>query len=722
MTFRLSTAFQRNRPRYSGTQVNAHDTVRFAGGLNLVDSALSIQPGELLVCKNYEPNYINGAYVRVEGYERFDGQPRPHLAEYWKLELVVTGGPFTVGETVTADDPAASTATVAAYEVAAVPPTSEDFPNDDYVGVLTLTDLTDQVDSGVTWTGGSSGATGAGGAPEYGGFSDEDEHDTAQLAAESIRRDAIDEVGTSANCSGPVRGVWVFNDNVYAFRDNVGQTAGTMWKATTNGWTQVNLGIKIYFQNGSEEIVKGSTITGGTSSATATAERVVVTSGFWSGGDAAGYIIASSVSNGPFNTSEDINVAAVKYAEVGATTAQENQTLPAGGEYRFRNYNFGGNTATFAMYGVNGVGNAFEYDGDIFTLIETGMETDAPDHVGVHYGHLLLAFPGGSLQHSGKNNPLSFTPVTGANELLAGDEITGFIEEVQDVTFVFTRNKTFRLQGFVLENMQLRLHSEETGAIANTIQRIGESIYLDDRGFTTRAATDQFGDFASNQIGLKVDPLVQSLLDTYKTVDASVVHRGKSLYRCFFGNEAVVFGFSGNRVSAITTIDYNLNIRCAANNEIAGIERVFVGVDEGYVYETDVGRNFDGAEIEAYLVTAYHFSGSPEYNVRYRRATVYIDGSTRTSMQIFADYNYNGDPQNWEEIMNRAAPLGGGRYGLSRHDEFNYSSESKQDIRVSMNSHARNVSLIFYHKEANEGAHTVHAVNYHMSKRRMIRQ
>ena len=34
------------------------------------------------------------------------------------------------------------------------------------------------------------------------------------------------------------------------------------------------------------------------------------------------------------------------------------------------------------MYGVNGVGNAFEFDGTVFTLIETGMATDTPDFIG----------------------------------------------------------------------------------------------------------------------------------------------------------------------------------------------------------------------------------------------------------------------------------------------------------------------------------------------------
>jgi hypothetical protein len=712
---RMNYAHRRGR----ASHVRVHDTVRYAGGLDLVNSAQAIKAGRLLAVKNYEPNFINGAYTRVGGYERFDGQPRPHLAEYWKLDLSgILGGPFTVAETVTAS-PSGATATVAAYTV--------DTDANDGSGWLTLTDLSEQVDLGEVWTGGSSGATGtATSDTEYGGFPDEDDHDVAQLAAESIRRDVITAVGGAA-ASGSVLGGFVYADDVYAFRNNATGSECTMWKAITTGWAAVDLGFKIRFTAGSIPLDEGDTLTGASSGASCTVERVVLTDGYWSGEDAAGYVITTSITSGPFTASENLQVGGTTHAVADATSPQEAQTLPAGGKYRFRNHNFGGNTATFRMYGVNGVGNAFEFDGSVFTLIETGMENDTPNHIGVHYGHLLLGFAGGSLQHSGKNAPLSFTPIRGANELLAGDEITGFIEEVQDVTFVFTRNKTFRLVGFIQENIQLKLHSSETGALENTVQRIGRSMYLDDRGFTSRSTTDAFGDFASNQVSVDIDPLVQSFLKN-STVSGSVIHRGKSLYRCFFSNkEAIVFGLSGNKVSGITVIDYDKTITTTFNSEIEedgtnnGEERVFFGSDDGFMYETDVGRNFDGEVIEAYFVTAYHFSGSPEYNVRYRRCTVYIEGAGRTSMTVWADYNYNEDSQNFEEIMNEAKPLGGGRYGISRHDAFNYSSASKSDIRLTMGSHARNVSLIFYSKEANEEPHTVHAVNFHMSKRRMIR-
>ncbi|HET6444047.1 MAG TPA: hypothetical protein VFI27_05650, partial [candidate division Zixibacteria bacterium] len=266
-------AYSKNRQRNRSSQVYHKDKVVLTGGLNLVHSASKIKPGELLVVKNYEPFFIDGAYRRTGGFERFDGQPRPHLAEYWKVELTgITNGPFTVGNTATADS--GETGTISRYVVT----------DTNGNGYIILTDLSDNVVTGAVWTEGSVSAT-ATTAAEFEGEEDEDEHDRSRLSAETIRRGAIGAVG-GASCDGSTLGVNVYNSEVYAFRDNVGHTATTMWKETSGGWTEVDLGIKIRFIAGSTPIEEGDTVSGATSGAQCTAERIVVTDGFWTGGDA----------------------------------------------------------------------------------------------------------------------------------------------------------------------------------------------------------------------------------------------------------------------------------------------------------------------------------------------------------------------------------------------------------------------------------------------------
>lgn len=706
---RRSTAYSRNTRRNRSSRVYLRDKVVLTGGLNLVHSALKIKPGELLVAKNYEPYFIDGAYRRVGGFERFDGRPQPHKAEYWKVSFTgINNGPFVVGDPISSETGEAGI--VARYQLT----------DAEGNGYFIVTDLTDNVINGVVWTQGGTTATATSSA-DYEGELDEDQHDLSILAAENIRRDLIEKVGGAA-CTGPCLGVQIYKNSVYAFRNNLAETEATMWEKSDNGWIQIDTGYKVRFEAGTNQIYEGDNVIGATSTAACTVGRVVLTNGYWSGDDAEGYFITKEVSGGSFNNSEDLEVGGVVMATTTSIYAQDIQTLQPGGDYKFRNYNFGGHAGTHRMYGVSGVDYGFEFDGSLFVQIETGMTNDTPEDIGVHRGHLMYSFSGGSLQLSGKNDGLSFTPVTGANELLAGDEITGFIEEIGDSTFVFTRSQTYVLTGFVQENISLKLHNFETGALKNTMQRIGRTLYLDDRGFTQLPATDKIGDFSSNQVSMKVDPMVQDFLRD-SLVTKSTIHKGKSLYRCFFDNrEAVVIGFSGNKVNGITTIDYGKQITAAANGEIHGQERVFIGDDEGYVFETDVGRNFDGGEVEAYVVTAYHFAGNPEVNKRWRDMVLYIEGDGRTSLTVSADYNYNEAPQNFETLMDRAEFLGGGRYGISRHGDFIYSAASKTDIRVPMNSHARNASFIMYHRNAAELPHILYSMQFHVSQRRVIRR
>ena len=706
---RRAEAYYVNRRRARSSHVHTRDKVVLTGGLNLVHSALKIKPGELLVTKNYEPYFVDGAYQRTSGFERFDGRPAPHEADYWKVSFTaINNGPFLLNTIITAST--GEYGTVSRYVLT----------DAEGNGYFILTDLTDNVVSGVVWTQGGATAT-ATSATDFEGEEDEEEHDTSRLSAETIRRDRIEPVG-GALCSGSVLGSKLYNGINYAFRNDLAGTEATLWQESSTGWVSIPLGFKVRFENGDKEIVEGVTLTGTSSGASCIVGRVLQTDGYWSGSDAEGYVVTTEITGGPFTVGETLQVSAVSVATANASQAQEAQTIAPGGNYKFRNYNFGGHTRTHRMYGISGVDNAFEFDGTLFVQIETGMTTDTPLNLAVHRGHLLLAFSGGSLQMSGKNEGLLFTPVTGANEMLTGDEITGFIEEIGDVTFVFTRNQTYRLEGFVQENIQLKLHNYETGALANTVQRIGKSIYLDDRGFSTLPTTDQFGDFASNQISLKIDPLIQKFLEL-STVQNSVIHRGKSLYRCFFSNnEAIVIGFSGNKVNGITTIDYGKNVTCTNNGEVDGIERIFFGSDDGYLYESDVGRNFDGLSIEAYCVTAYHFAGDPESNKRWRDMILYMEGQGRATIKVSADYDYNETPQNFETIMDSAEFLGGGRYGISRHGDFLYSAASKTDVRVPMNSHARNASFIMYHNEAAELPHILYSMQFHVSKRKMIRR
>src|SRR5574343_921256 len=72
----------------------------------------------------------------------------------------------------------------------------------------------------------------------------------------------------------PVRGVWVYDDVGYAFRNNATNNACIMFKGTASGWEEVDLGATLAFTHGGTyEPQAGDTITGATSASTAVITR-----------------------------------------------------------------------------------------------------------------------------------------------------------------------------------------------------------------------------------------------------------------------------------------------------------------------------------------------------------------------------------------------------------------------------------------------------------------
>lgn len=81
---------KRARPPNNKVQTDSFD---LEGGLNLVDAPISIPNGMALAATNYELLSRKG-YRRVDGFERYDGQPKPSDATYWILD-------FDAGDIVT---------------------------------------------------------------------------------------------------------------------------------------------------------------------------------------------------------------------------------------------------------------------------------------------------------------------------------------------------------------------------------------------------------------------------------------------------------------------------------------------------------------------------------------------------------------------------------------------------------------------------------------------
>lgn len=575
----------------------------FRGGLDQTSPSISIDPSRCRASSNVEVG-TQGGLTRIQGYERFDGRAKPSDGIYHILSINLTGT-IAVGNTV-------SGATSGATGVVIAAPSSTSRILTKVVGAFTSGENI-QV-SAVTQ------ATATANSQSGGASTMALDATYTNLAADEYRNSIAALTG-----SGNVLGVWKYNGNVYAIRNNAGGTAAVMFKESATGWATVNLGRELAFTNGQTQLVDGATITGAISGATAVIGRIQVTSGALGSGTGAGNIYFAS-QTGTFQA-EAINVGGVARGTIaGNSTAN---TLTASGRYEFVNHNFGGASGALKMYGVSGVHKGFEYDGTTFAFISTGMTTDTPKHVTVFKNHLFFAF-NASVQHSAIGNPVSWSVVLGAAELAMGENVTNFLiapgGTSSGALVIYTRNTTKILYGNSSSDWNLVTFNPDAGALEWTGQYIGQGVVLDDRGVTLLSTSQAFGNFKDADISDRVRPFIQALRST---ANASCVVREKNQYRLFFsGGDALYVTFIGGKLAGCMPISLTNAVTCICSLEGSdGVEEIYFGSTNGMVYQMDKGTSHDGSAIDWSAELAYNHFGSPRQLKQFRKAVVEVSGS-----------------------------------------------------------------------------------------------
>ena len=333
------------------------------GGENLTDPALSTPPGNLIFGKNYEV-FSEGGYRRIDGFERFDGRLKPSESVYYILEFDSGVAAGVKGNAIQGATSGA-TATLIADAVLE----SGSYSGSDAVGYMAIAILTGTFQVGENIQVGASVYAVVKTVAKAEQAATDELNSTYAQAAEEEARGLISTVPGSGN----LRGVWVYNGTVYAFRDNALGTACVMHKSSSSGWVAMSLGQYIKYDTGVASVNEGDTLTvSGPSSATAVVRRVIKRSGTYGASNAVGLFVVDSVS-GTFAKDDVLQVdsSTVATATSGAVTT----TLEPGGRYEFINYNFGGSSTTNRMYGCDGKGVAFEFDGTYWVPIFTGMES-----------------------------------------------------------------------------------------------------------------------------------------------------------------------------------------------------------------------------------------------------------------------------------------------------------------------------------------------------------
>jgi len=386
-------------------------------------------------------------------------------------------------------------------------------------------------------------------------------------------------------------------------------------------------------------LADGIVITGVTSGATATVSRVVLQSGSFAAGTAAGRFIFAT-QTGTFQSEFVKNASNVNIASIAGNSS--NITLTTGGRYETVIANFGGGTANYKLYGCDGVNRAFEFDGTTFVPIATGMTVDTPNHIAFHKQHLFLSF-GASVQFSGLGYPYQWTPLLGAGEIALNASVTNLLvlpgDQSSGALGIYTRNDTSVLYGTSSANFSLSAFNTGTGAYAYTAQNMDQAYVLDDRGIMSLGTSLNFGNFVPASLSMTIPRFI----NTHRQLSVgSTVNRDKGQYRVFFSDGTGLYmTILNGRVLGTMPVEFADAINCCIDSESPNGGTVqFFGSTNGYVYQMDMGTSFDGTAIASNINLVYNSIKSPRILKRYRKASVELTGDSYAEIQFGYDLGY----------------------------------------------------------------------------------
>jgi hypothetical protein len=684
------------RQRAPNIEQISTEFVKFNGGMDQVTPAIAIPAGVAITAQNYEPAMLGGL-KRIDGYEIYSGKPSPSSATYLSCTVNLSR-PVAIGDTITG---LTSGATGKVISMSA--------------GALNITKVTGTFSAtesfrvaGVTVGVMTSPPTARGSATGY------EDAVAMNAAADEYRSDISAPTG-----SGPIRGVALLRGVTYCFRDNAGGTAGQIFKATSTGWSLIPLYNSISFSAGNAFIADGTTVTQLGSGATGVVKRQVLETGSFGSGTATGRLILTSVT-GTFNATSALQTVGVTRAT--ASSPLTAITIAPAGKYETTQYNFTGSQDTMRLYGCDGVNRAFEFDGDVYIPINTGMSPDAPSHIITHKKMLHLSFRA-SLQSSAIGFPFQWTAISGANEIGMGEDISGMLTQPGDVMAIATRNSTHQLQGSSIASFVLASISPEVGAIPYSMQNLGVAYWLDDRGVIQITRTQSYGNFDNATVSRKVQKMIDAIRIVLTT---STVYKSRNQIR-FYGSDGTgiimtVAEGSNGQEHHFSTFKYPVSITCAVSGEDAnGRGVVFLGASNGKVYQADRGSSFDGEEIEAFVRTSFNHSKSPSFIKRYRKAILEASVENYASIRIHPDFSY-GDPNTAQHLIQNTEIQGaGGVYDVSYYESAYYDSRIVSSPEISIDGTGANIGFVLYSKSDIDLGHILQGITTHFSPRRLKR-
>lgn len=311
----------------------------------------------------------------------------------------------------------------------------------------------------------------------------------------------------------------------------------------------------------------------------------------------------------------------------------------------------------FKMTGTGGLTTRTFFAGEI-----TVDGTVAPSVGVVHDQHFVVAgapTAKNTIYYSHTNDPDNFSGA-GAGSIVLEDQVNGLASFRGDV-IIFCKNSLHKLTDINNSSaIAVTPITTNVGCInGGSIQEIGgDLVFLAPDGIRTIAGTARIGDVELGSVSRQIQSIITDIVSDSGYIITSGVLRSKSQYRLFYSKtsenptlgKGIIGTLTGNGFSWSETQGIQA-LGFASDLDKDGVEKVYHGDKDGYIYNHDTGSSFYSGGSAGNITATYQ---TPDFDfgdigtrktLKYARISFSPEGECSPTFRLRFDYENTDIPQ-----------------------------------------------------------------------------
>jgi len=152
-----------------------------------------------------------------------------------------------------------------------------------------------------------------------------------------------------------------------------------------------------------------------------------------------------------------------------------------------------------------------------------------------------------------------------------------------------------------------------------------------------------------------------------------------------------------------------------------GLEQIYFGSSDGFIYQAEIGRSFDGDNIEWSGDLSFNHFGGPRQLKQFRKCAIEVSSDGYFEFSFTHSLAYGSSNYGSSATSSVLADLISGTWDTFVWDSFYWDGGSLEPSEADLTGTAENVSLIFYGSSDAFLPFTLNSAIIHFTPRRLMR-